>query len=558
MKKFDLSIYSDFDTQFLNKILSIKYSISSLSHDFTPNIIRPVCEDSVHSDVVLFWHSLESFKKTYGLFFIDVDESIAKQKIDSAVNFYLEQIKIASSLFKHLLVCSIDKTREGRGQASRNYTLFGDSYISAKINLSLTELSADLNSLYILDTQLFRDDKKSLNDKSWFLTKSPFTRDYLINASREIKKLLDLISKGREIKLILLDLDNTIWGGEIGDDGLEGIRLGGHDHIGEAYVDFQNRLLLLNQNGIQIAIVSKNNEVTARNVFQTHPDMILKEQNIASWKINWKSKYINIMEIAQEMNIGLDSMIFLDDNPAERLSVKENIPEVNVPNLPKDPCSYSKFLSELDCFDILKITTEDLYRTRTYISNIKRKKVMTNFQEGKKWLESLNTIINIKAISELTINRYVQLLNKTNQYNLKTRRINFSDFERWTNQENNNAYTIDLEDKFGKMGIIGLLGFKVDNNEIFIEDFILSCRASGRKIEDCILTFIANKAYELGCKKVYFEAIKTQKNKPMIDFLDCQKYLIKNKRNLYIFDSSKFKIKYPEFIKVNLNEISNL
>ena len=147
MKKFELTTYSDFNTELLNRILSKKYSISSLSYDYVPNIIRPVCKEFVHSESVLFWHSLESFKKTYGLFFLDTDSSIVIKKIDDAVNSYLQQISFASNIFKHILVCSINKTREGRGQLARNYTLSGDSFISAKINLALTQLSQEVLKL---------------------------------------------------------------------------------------------------------------------------------------------------------------------------------------------------------------------------------------------------------------------------------------------------------------------------------------------------------------------------------------------------------------------------
>ena len=261
-------------------------------------------------------------------------------------------------------------------------------------------------------------------------------------------------------KIIILDLDNTLWGGIVGDIGKENLKLGGHDFLGEAYKDFQSKLLALSNKGVQLAIVSKNDEDVALDVIETHSEMVLKKENFSCWKINWDNKAKNIEELLAEINLGQDSSVFIDDNPVERDLIKKNLPDVYVPDWPDDPTFYSKALLELDCFDVSTLSNEDRTRTKMYNDETTRKSIKQKQDSIENWLISLKTEVIINTLNKDNLNRVTQLFNKTNQLNLSTRRLLSEEILNWLNEKNTNRviYVFSLKDRIGDLGIIGIMG----------------------------------------------------------------------------------------------------
>ena len=228
---------------------------------------------------------------------------------------------------------------------------------------------------------------------------------------------------------------------------------------------------------------------------------------------------------------------------------------MQVLDLPPDPCLYCKTLNSIKCFDIIDTTVEDQNRSISYQENILRKKNKSQHSDKKSWLMALETKIYIEEINNNNINRYIQLLNKTNQFNAKTRRMNKNDFETWLNQEGHNAWSFSLEDKYGKMGIIGLLSSAIKDDFLNIEDYVLSCRSANRGVEECMLSFICEYAVKQKCKNIFLQAKQTERNKPMLDFLNNQNHLSNIGSNLFSINLSKSLISNPKYISTYLTDL---
>jgi len=293
-----------------------------------------------------------------------------------------------------------------------------------KINLLIAEKLKENKKIFFFNIDFILD--KSLNiydSKYWYFTKIPFSQDVFKNAAKEISNIINLID-GNRIKLIITDLDNTLWGNVLGEVGWKKINLGGHNHLGEAYQDFQKKLKIYQKQGIQLAISSKNNQDLVFECFSKNKNMILKKKDFVSWKINWNNKPQNIKEILSELNISEDHTIFFDDNPLERKSVKDSLPGICVPDFNPESVNFTAMLSNVGRLNIFKdITKDDLNRTNYYKKNYLRKKTKKNFLTEQDWLNSLNTKVIFNKVNNENILRTLQLINKTNQMNLRTKRL---------------------------------------------------------------------------------------------------------------------------------------
>jgi FkbH-like protein len=319
-------------------------------------------------------------------------------------------------------------------------------------------------------------------------------------------------------KLVVVDLDDTLWGGVVGDVGWENLVLGGHDACGEAFVAFQKGLVALTRRGVAVAVVSKNDEATALEAMRSHPEMIVKPEMLAAHRINWRDKAQNIAEIAAELNLGLQSVVFIDDNPVERGRVGEALPEVLVPDWPRDPTHYPRALEALRCFDTPHVSKEDLARNAMYATERQRsalKNVATSIDE---WLASLGLVVRFERIGKANIARAVQLLNKTNQMNLRTRRLSESELLAWEDDPAHEAWAVHVADRFGDAGLTGFFALSCDGDKAKLEDWLLSCRVMGRRVEDTMVWAAASRARERGARSLVIEPIVTKKNKPCIDF----------------------------------------
>jgi FkbH-like protein len=324
---------------------------------------------------------------------------------------------------------------------------------------------------------------------------------------------------GKSKKLVVLDLDDTLWGGIVGDQGWQNLRLGGHDPIGEACVDFQRELKSMANRGILLAIVSKNEESVALEAIRNHPEMVLRLEDFAGWRINWLDKASNMVDLVSSLNLGLDSVVFIDDNPVERKRVSEAFPQIFVPDWPEDKMLYKAALQSLSCFEGLVVTQEDRSRTRMYAAEKERASSQVSFLSLDEWLEDLGTVVAFESLNQSNLPRANQLLNKTNQMNLSTRRMSEQALLAWATESNRRFWVFRVKDKFGDLGLTGLLSLELDTTKARIADFILSCRVMGRKIEEAMLARAIEAAQSLGSAEVYAQYVATEKNKPCLDFL---------------------------------------
>ena len=379
--------------------------------------------------------------------------------------------------------------------------------------------------------------------KQYFYGDVRISLDYLPYLAEELMGYVKAVL-GLNKKCIVLDLDNTLWGGIVGEDGFEGIKLG-DDPIGRAYVELQHNLLALNQRGIILAINSNNNFDDAIEIIKEHPNMILKEDNFVCVRINWNDKVVNMKEISDELNIGLDSMVFFDDDPVNIEYVKSNLPDIQAVQV-SDPSNSSKILKSMNDFQVLKITDEDSTRNKMYLEQRKRTELKTQVGNLQDFLKQLNISVKIKNADKYTIPRISQLTLKTNQFNLTTRRYQEEDIRKFSQDKDKIVECAQIQDKFGDNGITCVYIINKDNKQQWtIDTFLLSCRVIGRGVEDGILYQIIEKARKEGVSKVRGEYIKTKKNKPAENFFPA--FGFKKEGNFWVIDT-KNHLKKPEHL----------
>jgi FkbH-like protein len=318
--------------------------------------------------------------------------------------------------------------------------------------------------------------------------------------------------QGRSAKCIVLDLDNTLWGGVIGDDGLDGLILGQGSALGEAYVAFQHYLRDQMRRGVLLAVCSKNDESNALAPFEAHPEMVLTRGDISCFVANWNDKASNIKQIAKRLNIGLEALVFVDDNPLERRIVRGELPMVRVPELPNDPTFYARCLADAGYVEALSLTAEDLVRTKLYQADFKREEAKSSTTDITGYLRSLKMELRSKSFDRTGLNRIVQLINKTNQYNLVTRR--YSESEAILAMEDPLVLTLQLRlvDEFGDNGIIGIVIGRVSGSEMKIDTWLMSCRVLGRQVEQATMNLVAERSRRFGASRVVGEYRPTAKN----------------------------------------------
>jgi FkbH-like protein len=319
--------------------------------------------------------------------------------------------------------------------------------------------------------------------------------------------------QGRSAKCLVLDLDNTLWGGVIGDDGLEGIVLGQGSALGEAFVALQEYAAELGRRGVILAVCSKNDEKNAVEAFEKHPEMVLRRPDIACFVANWDDKATNIRRIAAELNIGLDSLVFLDDNPFERNLVRSELPMVAVPEVEEDPATIPRLLSDAGYFESLGITAEDRVRNATYRENIEREALRSTATDLPSYLRGLQMKLHWRGFDRLGLARTTQLINKTNQFNLTTRR--YTEEEVLSVMTDNAAFGLQLRllDRFGDNGVICItIGRLLDEPEVLIDTWLMSCRVLGRQVEEATLNLVAGEAQRLGARRLVGEFRPTPKN----------------------------------------------
>src|SRR5262245_57517158 len=426
-----------------------------------------------------------------------------------------------------------------------------------KINDEIQRLAVRHTGVYILDYDalIARHGRNRWHDeRKWLTARMPIAADHLKDLADEWLRFIHPIV-GKTCKALVTDLDNTLWGGIIGEDGMEGISLGG-EYPGTAFQAVQRVMLDLYQRGVLLAVCSKNNLSDAMEALEKHPGMLLKPEHFAACRINWDDKAVNLRAIATELNIGVDSLAFLDDNPVERERIRSDLPEVTVLDLPDDPMEFSKVLRETPVFERLTLSEEDKVRGRYYAEQRQRLELERSASSLEDFFRSLRQEIEISSVTPPTLTRVSQLTQKTNQFNLTTRRYNEQQIAQFVDSPEWGVYAVRVKDRFGDNGLVGVV-IVHDTEEIAeIDTFLLSCRVVGRTVETAILSFLINQSRKKGQMKLQGWFLPTKKNDLAKGFFAQHKFQVSEENGigaLWSLDLDKHGIVCPEWIQLKAN-----
>lgn len=471
----------------------------------------------------------------------EIEETVAK-----TTGYY---INICRKIHEKLPGCQIllsnfvEPAEDPLGNLEVNY-LFSQSQFYRLVNLELIRQRKTYVTVIDIDKLAACTGKRNWFDESgYFLDKSGFALEYIgffCDAfARQFEAFL-----GKSRKCIVLDLDNTLWGGVVGDSGYEGILTDPNDAEGEAYLHFQRYLLDLKNRGVILAVCSKNDIENAKEPFEKNENMILRLTDISSFIANWNDKASNIRLIAKELNIGLDSLVFFDDNPTERALVREFIPEVKVVDVPDDPAYYVRALDQSFCFEWNQITKEDINRVQSYRDNRERAELLAGCDKYEEFLGKLEMQVGWEEISDVTLPRFSQLTNKSNQFNLRTCRYSEAEIDVMRKSDSYELYTVSLKDKFSNYGIIACVVLKFEDNCCVIENWVMSCRVLKKTVENYTIYKIVEAAKKRRVNSIKAEFIQSKKNgmvRNLYDELDFVNEMDSDKIKKYILSESGIK-----------------
>jgi FkbH-like protein len=399
--------------------------------------------------------------------------------------------------------------------------------------------------------------KRFYDPRYWHIAKAPYAREALQEIANEAFKYIRPL-RGKNKKCLILDCDNILWGGIIGEDGLAGITLG-KTHPGSAYYEFQQEIVNLYHRGIILALCSKNNEADVWEVFDQHPDMVLRREHIATAQINWYNKAQNLRQVAEDLNIGLDSIVFMDDSAFEVNLIRQMLPEVEAIHLPEDRVvEYRDILASGGWFDTLTLSEEDRQRGAMYQAEAVRKRLLAESTDLESYYRSLDMVLEIRLANEFSIPRIAQLTQKTNQFNLMTRRYSDADITRLSGSETADVISLRLQDRFGDAGIVGVCILKYEDKTALIDNFLFSCRALGRGVEDAFLVQSLKRAKLRGSQVAIGEYRATAKNDQVKEFYPTQGFrplAAEDSIQRYEVDLTTFMRNEPTFFKCIDSEI---
>ena len=399
-----------------------------------------------------------------------------------------------------------------------------DSFLfqQRKLNYLLMQGCQEVKNVYLIDLdalQAFCGRETFSDPKLYYIAKMPISLEVLPAVAKQVVDRIVTL-RGAVKKCVVLDLDNTLWGGVIGDDGLSGIQIG-ELGTGHAFSDFQAWLKELKNRGMLLAVCSKNNEPAAKEPFEKHPEMVLRLEDISMFVANWEDKASNIRTIQKTLNIGMDSLVFLDDNPFERNLVRSMIPEITVPELPEDPALYLQYLRGLNLFETAAYSADDAGRTQQYRQQAERAVFEASFQSYDAYLEGLEMKAVAAPFDSFHYPRIAQLTQRSNQFNLRTVRYTEAEIEEIARDSSHICLYFTLKDKFGDHGLISVVILDhQDDSSLFISEWLMSCRVLKRGMEEFIVNKILQTAAEQGYRNVIGEYIPTPKNAMVKDLYE--------------------------------------
>ena len=481
-----------------NQIERQVYDLSSELYEFKP-------------EMVIVFQSSHKLLNKYNKLGSEKQTSLANNELESVEAIYSNLTSNLNAKVIYYNYTEIDDSIFGN-YASKTESSF--LYQLRKLNYELMLMATKKTNLYLCDISSIQNHFGKLNifqPSIYLSTEMVLSIDVLPKVASRTIDLINALN-GKIKKCVIIDLDNTTWGGIIGDDGIENIQIGSLG-IGKAFSEFQNWIKKLKNRGIIVAVCSKNTESVAKEPFEKHPDMVLRLSDISVFIANWDNKVDNIRQIQSILNIGFDSMVFLDDNPFERNIVRENIPEICIPELPEDPANYLEYLYGLNLFETVSFSNEDSERTKLYQIEAERVKVQKKFTNEDDFLKNLEMVSVIEPFNKFNTPRMAQLSQRTNQFNLRTVRYSEADIERISKSKDYVTFSFSLEDKFGDNGLICAIILKKENEEtLFIDTWFMSCRVLKRGMEIFVLNTIVNFAKENGFRIIKGEYIPSAKN----------------------------------------------
>ena len=419
----------------------------------------------------------------------------------------------------------------------------------------INKLCIDFENIFFLDIKNSFSNyggAKCFDKRNWYSFKMRLSNFGLGVLANNIDALIECIYKPAK-KVLILDCDNTLWGGFIAEDGIENLALG-TDGKGQIYVDFQKRIVEIQKRGILICLCSKNNYKDVKKVFDLHPFMILKNRDITESKINWKPKYENILLLSKDLNLSTDSFVFWDDNPIEREEVKINLPDVKVIDVPTNIELWPDLLHSMNDFVKFDLTQEDKNKTEQYKARKKFLKESDNKKKLETFLKNIKAKPKVLKVDKLLSNRAAQMTQKTNQFNFRTKRFSTNELINFNKSKKNKSYLISFEDKFGSHGCVGLIMLSQKKEyEMFIDNFLMSCRILGRKLELWFLAYICKEMSIRSIRILILEFLESSKNNLLIDFIkntfnkQTSKINFKKKKKIQIIiDTHKFSKKMKD------------
>lgn len=511
-----IALLGDSATQLLNQ--AIKGYAVELGFNFD---VYEADFNQVDAQILDTSSKLYAFKPEFVIVFHCV-QKLQKQFVNTNTvkfsNQHLEKVKqyndlITKQLGATILYFNFPEFNDGIFGSYATHLKHSFLYTIRNINYGLLNISTEFNAFKLVDYSLLHNRYGSqylFDAKMYYTADMVLSMDALPLVAKVIGDTIAAV-KGRFKKCIITDLDNMIWGGIIGDDGIENIQIGDLG-IGKAFTDIQLWYKQLLQRGIILAVCSKNNEDTAKEPFEKHPDMILKLEDISVFVANWNNKADNIRLIQSILNIGYDSMVFLDDNPAERSVVRMNLPEITVPELPEDPTLYLEHLRALNLFETASYSETDAVRSRLYQQQAGRILALQNFTNEDDFLKSLEMYSEVSAFTSFNIPRVSQLTHRSNQFNLRTVRYTEAEIARIAVSDEYIPFAFTLIDCFGNNGLIAVVILKKVQKNLFIESWLMSCRVLKRGMEQFVLNTIMYTAQQQGFETITGEYLATQKN----------------------------------------------
>ena len=430
----------------------------------------------------------------------------------------------------------------------------------AKVNAELKNHSASDNRLLLVDFEkmLYRIGVKEAMDlRYWFMFKAPFKPPFLSLWAETLAQVVCCL-KGYTRKVLVVDCDNTLWGGIVGEDGIKGIKLSSYDYPGNVFHAFQKQVVELQRKGILVVLCSKNNENDVMEVLDTHPHCIIRREHLSAWRINWNDKATNLQALAKDLNLGLDSFVFIDDNVAEIELIREVLPMVDTLQVPPQVSDLPLLLQQYNQFNTLVTSREDNFRTAQYQVERERKQEAESFADTNSFLASLQLVAEIGEPKLEELSRVSQLTQKTNQFNLTTRRYGLGEIEAFSLSEHSLVLVMKVTDKYGEYGLTGACILTQEGDDCHIDTLLMSCRILGKRLEDLFLDEIIRRAKEKWrSERIIAEFIPTQKNCQVADFYVNHNFeYIKSdeKHKTYCLRLSTYGPQAPSFIQLQRRE----